>query len=60
MKPTITYSFSKILIENVLIVGFIQAFFFLVCLLRRFLFQVKEIKGERQLERGMRGEIAAL
>jgi len=41
-------------------VGFIQAFFFLVCLLRKFLVQVKETEGKREVERGMRGDLTAL
>ena len=40
--------------------NFIQSFFFLVCLLRKFLFQVRETEGERVVERGMRGDLTAL
>ena len=49
------------MIQAFLIVGFIQAFFFLVCLLRKFLFQVRETRErEREVERGIRGDLTAL
>jgi len=34
--------------SSILIVGFIEAFFFLVSLLRKFLFVVRETEGERE------------
>ena len=52
MKLIIIYSFPKILNENEfrLLVSFKH--FFFVRLLKKFLFQVRETEGERELERG--------